>query len=715
MAVNTRISIAANIATPQLTITSDNILSISTNLTSSIDGSTIAVDTCETTIRSNPGIEIGLFIPSDADSLTTSDGKELWVVTNEQMVTRVPFGTEVHTFENNNLVGLWYLESVTRVGREMYQLSLVSPLGLLDDVPHTGGVYTGKKVSAVLSEIIQGTFSYTVDNAIKDWRVYGWLPYGTARESLHQLLLAMGVNIFKNANGTPRFGLLSNANPIVVPDADVYLEGNVNYGSPATSIAVTEHQWVKAVGTQPETLYTNLDGTPAAEDTTIIFSEPCYDLTTTGTLTIAEYGVNYAILNGVGTLDGKKYTHTQRILRKYSGASSTKPREVTVADATLVNTMNSLNVANRVLDYHANAHIISGKMIWGTARPGSAVRISNVFGEEETAILSKMDLISSATLAAAFEAAADYNPGESGNNYTHRAEVTTSKAWTKPYGVTALRIALIGGGQGGQSGGTGFQGEENGGSGGAGGIGGQPGHGGTIYIADIQVPAAELTFYVTTGNGGLGGNAPFETYRGVDYGISGADPIDGAEGTATSFYYTYNGRRYEWSSDSGEWVEQGYSDVITGTIYGGMGLSTGHNGGAGGSRSGNGEDVTFDGGTWHGGIPGANGSGMGLDGGAGGGAGGGAAVGEDGGSGMDAGWSYNPAVWFGGTGGSGANAEARSDTGAVPGQGGSGGHGSGGGGSGGTASSRFYAGDGGRPGIAGDGAVGQSGIAIFYY
>lgn len=706
-----RLVIAANVATPQLTITSEDILSLRTNLSSSIDGSEVAVDTCETTIQSSSNTEIGLFIPSEADSLTTSDDKLLYVVTNEQLVGRIPFGTEIRYYEGTALIGLWYLESVTRVGKENYQLSMVSAFGLLENVPHVGGIYTGKTVSVLLSEIIQGTFGYTADSAIRNWRVYGWLPYGTARESLHQLLLAMGLNIFKNANGTPRFGILSNANPITVPDAEVYLEGNVNYGSPATSIAVTEHQWVKAPGTQTQTIYSNLDGTPAAENTTIVFSEPCYDFSTTGTLSIAESGVNYVVLNGVGTLEGKKYTHTQRILRKYSGASSTKPREVTVNDAYLVNTMNSQNVANRVLSYHANAHTITGKMIWGSARPGNAIRVKNIFGEEETAIVSKMDLISSATVAASFEAAADYNPGESGNNYTRRAEFTTSGMWTKPYGVTALRFALVGGGQGGQSGGNGYTGERNGGSGGAGGVGGQPGHGGNIYIADIQVPIAELQFNVSPGIGGNGGHAPYETRSGVDIGISGSDPVDGAEGTNTIFWYEYRGRRYEYTSQSGATIDQGYSDVITGSVYGCTGLETGQAGAAGGGARNRGANVRYNGETWVGGQPGlSNGDDTGS---AGGGGGGGAAVGNDGVDGWNA--IKSNGFWYGGDGGKGADAQAQSAETSIPGAGGAGGHGSGGGGGGGSAASNLLSGSGGLPGVAGSGGRGAQGVAIFYY
>lgn len=700
--------ISGNAVTPDLTIGPDYILSIRSNLSSSVDGSEVAVDTCESEVQDTRGVNVGLFIPSDYDSLTTSDGKLFYVETDHRNLPEIPYGTEVRHYEGTDLMGLWYLSEVTRIGRDKYQLDLISGLGLLDNVPHAGGIYNGVTVNSLLSEIISGTFSYTVDSAIRSWKVWGWLPYATARDNLHQLLMAMGLNIFKNSNGSPRFGLLSSANPITVSDTEIYMEGKVGYGAPATSVAVTEHQWAR-VDTEPEVLYSNLDGSPAAENTIVTFDEPCFDLQTTGTLTINASGVNYAEVTGVGELTGKKYTHMQRIVRKETNARNVKPRELTVTDAYLVNSMNSLNVAARVLSYYSSGRTLSGKMIWGSARPGSAVRMKNVFGELESAIISKMDLISSATLAASFEAVANYNPGSGGNNYTRRVEITENGTWTKPAGVTSIRQVLIAGGQGGQSGGNGGEGQNGAqGGAGAGGVGGQPGHGGSVYVADITVPSAALTFHVSVGTGGVGGIAPHFGQPGDAqyYGVPDAEPVDGAEGTDTSFYYDYNGRRTTFTSATGSPLDNGYGDVITGAVYAMIGTLAGVAGGSGGSGGGKGQDVSYSGGQWKGGKGGAG------AGGASGGSGGGAAVGNNGENGLDA--RYYQAYYYGGDGGRGGDGSSQQTQGNY-GQGGNGGHGSGGGGAGGRAGSVLLTGAGGKPGVAGPGSKGVDGIAIFYY
>lgn len=708
MPVNARLRIAANSVSPQIDIASDHILDLQSHFSSSIDGSEVIIDTSDPIILADASNNPALFKPKNADSLTTSDGKILYVGGTEFVLQDIPYGTEVHYFESNTLMALWFLESVTRVATNNFQLSLISAFGLLDNVTHVGGTYSGITLQNLLSEIIQSTFSYTVDSEIRNWRVWGWLPYDTARENLHQVLLAMGVNIFKNANGTPRFGVLDTTSPISIPDAQIYTDGKVAYGAPATSIAVTEHQWVKRA-VETETVFDNLDGSPAADHTTVIFDEPHYDLAPSSGLTVNSSGVNYAVVTGMGTLTGKKYSHIQRVVNKTSGAANVKPKEIKVTDAYLVNTMNSLNTADRLLNYYSSARTLTGKMIVDTARPGSPVTLKNAFGEDETAIISKMDVISSAVVAANFEAATDYVPPASGNNYTNRVQKTGNSSWSKPAGITKIRIVLIGGGQGGQSGGNG----QNSLDGSAGGIGGQPGHGGNVYVADITVPSAATTINVTCGTGGAGGTAPWEGQEGnlnpgqYQYrGVSGADPVDGANGTDTTIAFT-SGGTVTYSSANGQPIDDGFVDIVSGVIFGAKGDSAGTAGGKGGSSGGDAQGVTYGGTTYTGGTNGGS-----IDT-ASGGKGGGAAVGADGGDGGNAdiylGHSY------GGYGGRGADASAQ-PTASNYGQGGSGGHGSGGGGAGGSSNEGiFYAGTSGKAGVGGTGGKGADGIVIFYY
>lgn len=670
--------VQARLVFPSFTVYPDNVKSITAHLSSSVDGSEVAVDTCEAVIIATSPV-------------------------NPAVIRSLPYGTQISYYEGATLIGLWYLESVNRISRDEYQLAMISAFGLLENVAHVGGIYQGITLSDLLSEIIGSTFSYTVDSSVASWKVWGWLPYATARENLHQVLLALGVNIFRGSNGAPRFGILSTSSPINVSDDDVYIEGQVGYNAPATSISVTEHQWVKRT-TETETVFDNLDGSPSADHTTVIFDEPYYDLTPSTGLTVNFSGVNYAIVTGMGTLTGKRYSHIQRVISKTSGASNVKPKEITVTNAYLVNTMNSLNTASRLLGYYSSARTLTGKMVVGTARPGSPVSIKNAFGEQETAIISKMDILASAKLAATFEAASDYTPPASGNNYTTRVQKTGSTTWSKPAGITQLRIVLIGGGQGGQSGGNGYEGEGGtSGGGGAGGIGGQPGRGGNIFVKDITVPSAATTINVSCGIGGAGGEAPTYTQGLYEYGVSGADPVDGELGTNTIIYYGST----TYSSASGQPVDNGYSDVISGDTFGCVGLESGQNGANGGGRSTPSGSVSYGGVTYSGGSDGTG------DGGAGGGSGGGAAVGSNGGDGMDA--AFLNGYWYGGNGGRGGDGLDQAKETTILGAGGRGGHGSGGGGGGGSAASVLLTGNGGGAGIAGSGGDGANGIVIFYY
>lgn len=581
MAVKIKLVIAESVAAPELQVTAGNILSAGTNLSASIDGAEVAVDVCEVELFADYAINTGLFIPAGADSLTTSDNKLFYCGVDENILPLIPYGTKIEYYEDDDIIGVFYLESVTRVAKQAFRLDLMSGLGLLENKVHRGGVYNGTTLADMLAEIIDTTFPYTVDPAIASWPCFGWLPYETARENLHRVLMAMGVNIFK-ANGSPYFSLLDDSSPIVISDDNVYIDGKVNYGSPATSVAVTEHQWLEAGG-ESEVLFDNSDGAGYATSVEVSFSEPYYNLTTTGTLVIDSSGANYAIVTGVGELIGTPYTHVQKIITKSTNPGNVKNREVSVADVGLVNPLNSNNVCQRLLDYYSAAQTVSGKMILGTPRPGSAITVTDAFGDLKTGIIKDMDITSSATVAASFEAVTDYTPAHMGNEFEASVLIDTSGTYTIPDGVTHIRAVLIGGGDGGQGGADGEDGkgiddmthtvtsyqniyyyDGNEPDAGKGGAGGTAGTGGKILIVDQDVTPGEV-LTISVGVGGAGGLA---------------NGYAGGTGTATTVSSISLGTKSTADPEAAS-IDYGWKNLITGKTYGQKGID-GMNGGDGG-------------------------------------------------------------------------------------------------------------------------------------
>ena len=261
-----------------------------------------------------------------------------------------------------------------RVGLIHYKLSCISGVGLLDNTQHYGGMYTGQALSDVVADIISGTVEYSIDEAYQSIPVYNWLPIGTRRENLHQLLFVMGLALKKDANGMIRITALTDSDPAEIEESRLFSGGSIDYNTPSTAVSVAEHT----------------SGEAAAEDiitpngakvsgVLVPFDNPIHDLQIDNG-EILESGVNYAVLaqSSDCLLTGQKYTHIVReILRGEAGAS--KDNTATVTDATLVNLANSENVAERVLAYYSKARTVSNDLVVGTERPGDPISMDDPF------------------------------------------------------------------------------------------------------------------------------------------------------------------------------------------------------------------------------------------------------------------------------------------------------------------------------------------------
>ncbi|MEG0825590.1 MAG: hypothetical protein RSG86_07570, partial [Oscillospiraceae bacterium] len=701
------------------TITEKNVLSGSCYLSNSIACEELTIDTLGATVDCSAGVGTK-FLPKGSTGLITKKKEPFYVRPIIRVMVhdlkKYAYGEEVLYYRDGVLFAKFYMESVKRVGKYNYEITCTSAIGLLENSDHYGGIYTGQKMSAVLADIVGGKIAYELDPLFANVTVYGWLPIATRRENLHQLLFAEGASIKKKPDGTLLFTALSADSPKALPGDRLFLGGDVDYKSGATSAAVFEHAYVSYATDAVTTLF---DGEVPADrlispsgatltGTLVSFDAPMHDLAVTNG-TILESGVNYAVLSQSASckLDGKKYTHTTRTITTAPPATrglvNVADNTVTVKDATLVSLANSENVAKRVMAYYGSTKLISTDLVVGTERPGDPVTFRDPFDEQADGFIQSLDISMGGFLRAASVLAAGYVPSGIGNNFKFNSIISASGAWTVPAGVFKIRAALIGGGPGGQSGGKGKAG--GGGfayrtmqSGGDGGVVGGAGNGGNVLIVTLSVVPGQV-LNIKVGAGGAGGICTSEI------------PADGTSGEATTLE-TY-------TSSNGKSSDKGYIDLFGGGIYALPG-SAGKAGAKGSGKDGVGPSVTSDGITYT-----AGGSGTTVDdryGWGQGGAGGGAANGGNGKPGTDGSTWVQPngaQSAHGGLGGDGANGKNGS-TASVLGSGGSGGSGGGGGGAGGGArgnggESVSFGGDGGVGGLGGNGGNGAPGGAIIYY
>lgn len=645
---------------------------------------------------------------SDFDYIRSSDGYILCTNKRYYDFRLIPYGTAVSYYRDGALGSKAYVKNIVRIGPAAYRINAVSAIGLLESQKHYGGVYGAanpQTFSTVVSDIIGGAVSYTMDDNVANLPVYGWLPYATRRDNLHQLLFATGVMVGRNASGDMHFRFLSNDEAKVVPDSRVYVNGEVDYSALASEVQVTEHSFMALASDETVVEYDNTDGSETADHTFIAFrNAPLHDLTVTGTLTIEESGVNYAIISGTGVLSGQRYTHSTRVLTvEAENSEDMEKNVVTASECTLVTVVNSANVAARLLAYYSSKKTVSSSIVLQDEKPGDLLALNDPYYESVTGFLATAQATVSSIIKANCTIITDFVPPQGGNNFTDAILYTGSgsidfEALLAQYPDKEndlVQAVLIQGGHGGYSG-------EDGGT-------GTPGQG-ALWITSVSYGK-----YGTPGLGGEGG-APGEAGKTLTIsfhvhelasavlayscGEGGASDASGGE--------TMLG---EWSSADGAIPPYGVANIFTGEIFARTGAAHGVRGGDGNGNGSTGGSVTLDGEVWFPGGRGSASSGSSYT--AEGGYGGGAAVGGNGGSGGNAG-SYAA-----GKGGDGADAQSVGDE-TQYGAGGPGGHGGGGAGIGGREMESYSSGgstnygSNGTPGKGSPGGKGGDGLIMIY-
>lgn len=519
----------------------------------------------------------------EANSLTVT------VFSNDKSIMGFAKNDKVEYFRDGRRVGVYYLQTVERVGSDAYTLSALSALGRLITMRHVGGIYTGQTVAEVVPQIC-APVAVMIESVYASRQLYGYLPYSnpdkekgngrSARDNLSQVLFAIGASLGTDENGVMRVEKLWDGVSATVT-ADQINEDSCStvYETPVSAVEITEHQWIKSQDT-----VTLFEGT--AEDGALVtFEEPAHSLTAEG-FAITEQGDNYAILSaGTGTLTGKSYNHLTRIVRR-TVTEGAEENVVTVSDATLVSLTNSVDVAKRMADYYRHRETIRVDVEPGTERAGSVVQIFHPWDKKMVqACVESRETVISGILNSQTSALVGFTPTqpEAAEYFDERVVLTGSGDWEVPEGVTAITAVLIGGAQGGHCGYGGnpaklktFNDTETvlgsliqhnttkWATGGKGGKGGIPGSGGKILQATLDVsPSQKISF--SCGVGGFG--ASFDSSNWAN-----TPNTPGADGTPTTFGAL--------SSANGATSDIGYTDPTTGEVFANKG-DTGIAGGDG--------------------------------------------------------------------------------------------------------------------------------------
>lgn len=495
------------------------------------------------------------------------------VFSNNKAIMGFAKNDKVEYFRDGRRVGVYYLQTVERVGSDAYTLSALSALGRLITMRHVGGIYTGQTVAEVVPQIC-APVAVMIESVYASRQLYGYLPYSnpdkekgngrSARDNLSQVLFAIGASLGVDENGVMRVEKLWDGVSATIT-ADQINENSCStvYETPVSAVEITEHQWVKSQDT-----VTLFEGT--AEDGALVtFEEPAHSLTAEG-FTITEQGDNYAILSaGTGTLTGKSYNHLTRIVRR-TVTEGAEENVVTVSDATLVSLTNSVDVAKRMADYYRHRETIRVDVEPGTERAGRVVQIFHPWDKKMVqACVESRETVISGILNSQTSALVGFKPAqpEAAEYLDERVVLTGSGEFQIPEGTTTIHYVMISAGQGGRCGEKGedtqsgpkfswtnpvFEDRVDGYAlalGGKGGPGGKGGMGGRIVEGDLDVAQLKSLAYDCGKSG-----------KGAEYS---PDDLPGTDGTDTVFHGMTTA-----GASAPDW---GFTDPITGEQFGGVG------------------------------------------------------------------------------------------------------------------------------------------------
>ena len=551
-------------------------------------GNELAADSLTFVVNSkyltSPSGGYAFLLDSNLHPLKTSDGKWLLVhAVYPDWRTFTPGAPlDLYNKQGGQIIGRFYVQNVRQVSRKFVEFTCTDCVGMIDALAdHNGGIYNGTPIGDIIDDIMSGSgIAYTVTQEVREVAAYGRLPRDNRRTNLGRVLVATGATLTEDTAGRMVVSYLGAGNVQNIPQRVIYLNtGSVEYRHPATAVQVTEHAFYQLADDEQKTLFDNTAEITTAVPQTVIFEEPCYNLTTTGTLTIAQSNENYAIVEGSGTLVGTVYTHTQRVITESTGVVAAE-NVLTLEDNELVGIHNSDYVAKRMANYYKlaigvqfEAHDESGAL-----QPGTKLNIVDPFGVSRVGWLEKKTFNLGNKTRAQMDIAIDWQPGPWGSTFDEYELITEDEpAWEVPAGVTTVRVIL---GQGGQGGGGGYNGlASNCEDGGDGGWAGEAGNAGKVYVVDVPVTPGQ-TYAIAIGAPGKGG----------------APNVTGTEGGETTFG--------SYSSASGTIPENGFLNQFLGETYalaGEAGIAGGKGGGYSSSGYVYGESVTADGQTWTGG------------------------------------------------------------------------------------------------------------------
>lgn len=249
----------------------------------------------------------------------------------------------VEVRNDNNLIGVYYIDSFSRTSKWVYPIECYDAFGVLDEIPFSGAVYSAESAKALI-QTLASPFEVEFAADVTDTTVTGAILSGTKRSAIQQVLFAWGV--CAATDGTEKIRVFAPSETAqVISKEKTFLGATVDTDSIVTAVQVKSHSYTQS---------------------------------TSGSVEIN--GVKYTDTTATYTVSNADVT------------ANDKQNIVSITDATLISPSIGQAVAQRVYDYFQRRNTNKAKIVYSGEKLGDRLTIYNSWGGTNVGNLAKMEI-----------------------------------------------------------------------------------------------------------------------------------------------------------------------------------------------------------------------------------------------------------------------------------------------------------------------------------
>lgn len=264
----------------------------------------------------------------------------------------------VSAYDGETLIGVFYIDGSKQRGRGLYDVSCIDAVGVLDEDPYPARMCVDQSARALIEDILDGHFELELDPVLQAATVTGYLPEGSRRQALQQVVFGLGAMTDTSGSGAVRVYKDREASPKKIPLDRLYTGGTVDKSAIVTAVRVLAHS---------------------------------YSATGEGNDTVEVGGVTYYHTTSAMTISNPNVT------------ASDKQNVVEVKEATLVGPGNAAAVAQHLYSYYAKRDRQTIKIVMDGEKPGDHIAAATPWGTVMNGYITSMRIVLSGIAAAECE------------------------------------------------------------------------------------------------------------------------------------------------------------------------------------------------------------------------------------------------------------------------------------------------------------------------